>query len=141
MFAPKPDAESDKAKYTDKYVLIVDDDKNVRNVIRTMLESIGVNVDEAQDGVDGLKMLHRAEKNNTPYDLILLDLVMPRMSGTECLSNMREYEVWRDLPVVMMSAFSSLKKIDADEHEELNILEFFDKPIRLEKLTATLDSL
>lgn len=66
-------------------ILIVDDEETIRLLIRMMLESVGHSVFEAQDGGVALDIL---ETYPDPFDVIVLDLLMPRMDGVEFLSAM-----------------------------------------------------
>ena len=67
-----------------KKILVVDDDQTTRHVLRKVLVGAGFSATVAKDGVDGLKAL----KNNR-YDLLLLDVWMPRMTGLELLTKLR----------------------------------------------------
>jgi CheY-like chemotaxis protein len=66
-------------------ILIVDDDQVTRHLLRKVLTKAGFTVATAKDGVEALKAL-RAKS----YDLLLLDVWMPRMSGLELLAKLRE---------------------------------------------------
>jgi CheY-like chemotaxis protein/anti-sigma regulatory factor (Ser/Thr protein kinase) len=80
-----------------KKILVVDDDQATRHVLRKVLTGAGFSATVAKDGVDGLKALksHR-------YDLLLLDVWMPRMNGLELLTKLRETKA-RPRVVVMTS--------------------------------------
>lgn len=67
----------------EKRVLVVDDDEPIRKLLSIVLKRRGVTSDHAIDGVDGLAKLGRCR-----YSLVLLDLMMPRMSGYEMLENL-----------------------------------------------------
>lgn len=81
-------------------VLVVDDEKSVRDVCGSMLEYLGYEVVTAGDGQTALE-LFSAEPDR--YDCVLLDLVMPRMSGDECLKRMRK--IRGDVAVVLSSGY------------------------------------
>ena len=79
-------------------ILIVDDDNEIRNLIAVYLENEGMETEKAEDAVEALKML---EKN--AFDLIVLDIMMPKMDGIEaCLKIRKE----RSMPIIMLSAKS-----------------------------------
>jgi CheY-like chemotaxis protein/anti-sigma regulatory factor (Ser/Thr protein kinase) len=80
-----------------KKILVVDDDQATRHVLRKVLTSAGFSAAVAKDGVEGLKAL----KNNR-YDLLLLDVWMPRMTGLELLTKLRATKT-RPRVVVMTS--------------------------------------
>jgi PAS domain S-box-containing protein len=80
-------------------VLIVDDDPVSRATMRPVMEAEGWAVDVAEDGESGLRRVAEA-----PPDLILLDLVMPGMSGFEVAAELHRNPAWRVIPVVVMTA-------------------------------------
>ncbi len=66
-------------------ILVVDDEKDLRDALRTMLESAGYSVVEAADGEEGLKLAEQEKP-----DLILLDIMMPKMDGHQVLNLLRQ---------------------------------------------------
>ena len=80
-------------------ILIVDDESTVRALLRDVLELEDYTVDEAVDGPDGLFRLHSGH-----YDLVVLDVMMPGMSGIEVLEEIRRDEQFRGIPVLMLTA-------------------------------------
>ena len=86
----------------DKRVLVVEDDRFLRRACEASLQHRGLTVLSANNGEDGLR-LARAENP----DLILLDLLMPRMSGLEVLRALRSEEGTRRIPVLVLSNSSS----------------------------------
>jgi GAF domain-containing protein/CheY-like chemotaxis protein len=95
----------------DRPVLVVDDDAEVRQLLRRMLESEGFAVVEAENGRVALERL-RGE----PPSLILLDLMMPEMDGFEFVDEIRRHEGWRAIPVVVITA----RDLSRDDRERLN---------------------
>ena len=78
-------------------ILVVDDDKTTRHVLRNVLTSAGFSTSVAKDGVEALETLR-----NQPFDLLLLDVWMPRMNGLDLLAKLRTLEP-RPRVVVMTS--------------------------------------
>jgi GAF domain-containing protein/CheY-like chemotaxis protein len=95
----------------DRPVLVVDDDAEVRQLLRRMLESEGYAVVEAENGRVALERL-RGE----PPSLILLDLMMPEMDGFEFVAELRRHEDWRAIPIVVITA----RDLSRDDRERLN---------------------
>lgn len=101
--------ESDLASQTTPRVLVIDDDFELQNLVETLLSSIGVDVIRAGSAAEGAAVLHR-----TPLpDLVLLDLMLPDVSGMELLRQMRAKDVFDNLPVVILSALADPKEIRA----------------------------
>lgn len=94
-------------------VLVVDDDPGVRHVVRRRLEAAGHSVREAEDGVAACDSL-AAERP----DLIVLDLVMPRLNGLELLDRMRSHPEWDNIPSVVITGSitseSAVRDLGAD---------------------------
>jgi DNA-binding response OmpR family regulator len=80
-------------------ILVVDDNPDVRLALTTLLEDEGYEVAEADDGDVGLE----AARERKP-DLILLDLMMPRMNGFDTLRELKRDESLSDVPVVVLTA-------------------------------------
>jgi CheY-like chemotaxis protein len=80
-------------------ILIVDDEPDARTVLFHTLRGAGHTVTEAEDGEAALKKLKR-----TRFDLVLLDIMMPRMSGYEVLEKIRAMPSRADTPVVVVTA-------------------------------------
>jgi DNA-binding NtrC family response regulator len=104
-----------------KRVLIVDDEPNVRLMLQTALASVGYEVIEAADGLAALELLRRPDFR---CDLVLLDLLMPRMDGMELLRRLRA--LGNIVPVVILTAHGSIP--EAVEAMKLGAIDFLTKP-------------
>ena len=109
-------------------ILIIDDEGNIRRMLRALLEPEGYRVREAGSAEDGLQEAERAEP-----DVVLLDLMLPGMSGLEALSRFRD--VAPGVPVVMMSGRATLS--DAVEATRTGAFHFFEKPLTPESVLVT----
>ena len=109
---------------TEHTILVVEDDTDVRESIREVLEDAGYNVTTAANGAEGLNRLEAKRPS-----LILLDLMMPVMSGPELLAILRQRG--SDVPVVVVSAYAD----QADE--SCGVSGVISKPVRLQKLLDT----
>ncbi len=92
-------------------ILVVDDDPEMRDMTRRMLERMGIAVHEAADGAEALAWL---EANPRP-SLILLDLMMPVVDGFEVLERLKQNDRWSDIPVLVATS----KDFNADELAQL----------------------
>ena len=79
-----------------KTILIVEDDGNIRELLRLYLTQEGYNIETAQDGAEGLRAFKRIHP-----DLVLLDLMMPVMDGTQVI---KEIRAGSKTPVIMLTA-------------------------------------
>jgi adenylate cyclase len=95
----------------ERRALIVEDDADTRVWLRRMLREEGWTAIEAANGRDALARL----ADGVP-DVVLLDLIMPEMDGFELLEELRRHEVWRRLPVVVVTA----AELSEADHERLN---------------------
>ncbi|WP_372525340.1 chemotaxis response regulator CheY [Piscinibacter sp.] len=85
---------------TDLKFLIVDDFSTMRRIVRGLLKEIGYNnAEEAEDGAVALNMLR-----NTKFDFVVSDINMPNMNGFELLSNIKQDDGLKHIPVLMVTA-------------------------------------
>lgn len=110
-------------------VLVVDDDHNIRVVIRQALEAHGYTVHSATNGRDALELLKRID---TP-DVILLDLMMPFMTGWEFIKEQKRDASIAQIPVVIVSA------AEAVEGTTLPAQGLIKKPFEIDTLIETVD--
>jgi two-component system sensor histidine kinase/response regulator len=115
-------------------VLIVDDDpRNVR-LLEGIFRSAGYSVDKAHSGAEALELVGMA-----PPDLILLDVMMPGMSGHEICVRLKADEATRSIPVVLVTALSAVE--DKVEGLDLGADDFVSKPVNRIELLAKSRSL
>ena len=87
------------ATSSEKKILVVDDEPDVRNFLTACIEDAGFIVDSAVDGQDALEKIEK----EIP-DLMTLDMVMPRKSGIELIRTLRKNDKWSKLPVIVITA-------------------------------------
>ncbi len=109
-----------------KNILVVDDEKEIAELIEIHLMSQDYNVSKAKNGLEALKLL---EENK--YDLVLLDVMMPKMDGKETLKKIREKY---NIPVIMVTAKTAEK--DKVEGLTLGADDYVTKPIKPLELIA-----
>jgi len=91
-----------------KKVLIVDDDMVLRDLYSERLKAEGHNIDTAKNGEEALE----AVKANKP-DIILLDIMMPKMNGIDVLKNLRSQAETKDIPVIILTALlQQIKQVE-----------------------------
>ncbi len=79
-------------------ILVVDDERELIDAIRDLLEERGYLIDYANDGIGALEIVKK-----DPPDLILLDIVMPNMDGITLLKKLKEKNETKDIPVIMLT--------------------------------------
>ena len=110
-------------------ILIIDDEKSIRNTLKDILTYEKFEVEEAGDGLEGIK---KAETGS--FDLILCDIKMPKMDGIEVLEKL--HEINPDTPVVMISGHGTIET--AVEAIKKGAFDFISKPPDLNRLLVTL---
>jgi CheY-like chemotaxis protein len=111
-------------------VLLVDDDRDIRDTIEQILEEDGYRVGTAVDGEDALQRLHL--DGRLPR-LILLDLMMPVMDGREFLVQFAKEPKWDKVPIVIISSGRDAQR----EAASLGAAGYLAKPIELDLLLAS----
>ncbi len=116
-------------------VLVVDDEEQDRLVIRTVLDSMGFHVVEADDGSTAKEILDRRDHD---FSLIVLDLFMPQMSGLEFLREIRQSLSTQSLPVIVLTG-------SKDPRDEIELLEagaddYLLKPVVVDRVEARVRS-
>jgi DNA-binding NtrC family response regulator len=109
-------------------VLIIDDEKPIRNALRDILEYEKMQVDDAATGIEGLQKIEKEK-----YDLVLCDIKMPGMDGIEVLEKIMESTYV--MPVVMISGHGTIET--AVEAVKKGAFDFIAKPLDLNRLLVT----
>jgi CheY-like chemotaxis protein len=117
-----------------KAVLVVDDDPQSRAVLVDLLAPLGFRVTEAADGFEALERARAVS-----FDLVLTDLSMPGMGGTELVSLLRQLADGKSLPIAVVSARGSEPHIWPSSPAPIN--GFLSKPINVDEVLATIGSL
>ena len=112
------------------HILVADDEPHIGRIIKMKLEQGPFRVSLAYDGQEALDFINSDEQ----FDLVLLDLMMPKLSGLDVLRRIREQEKFKSLPCIILTAGGDAK------HErdalELGATQFLTKPFSPKKLYA-----
>ncbi len=122
-----------QAQETSGLVLVVEDNRNISEMIGEYLESRGFEVDYATDGQDGYRL---AVENN--YDAVVLDLMLPRLDGVEVCRRLRT-EARKSTPVLMLTARDTLD--DKLSGLSTGADDYLTKPFAIQELEARLRAL
>ncbi|MCG8336172.1 MAG: response regulator [Proteobacteria bacterium] len=98
---------------SEKKILVVDDEPDVRDFISACLEDAGFQIRSAVDGVDALEKI----EEEIP-DLMTLDMVMPRKSGLSLMRKLRKNDLWQNIPVIIITAHAK-DELAQDDVKEL----------------------
>ena len=107
-------------------ILVVDDEALIRTVIRNYLENENMKVFEAEDGFEAIDIFKKEE-----IDLVILDIMMPKMDGYETLKQLRSL---KDTPVIMLTAMK--EELDKLHSFELGVDDYITKPFSPKELIA-----
>ncbi len=110
-------------------ILVIDDEKSIRNTLKDILEYEKYTVDVAEDGPSGLEMFKKS-----PYDVVLCDIKMPKMDGIEVLEKIQEEGA--DTQVIMISGHGNIDT--AVEAIKKGAFDFIEKPPDMNRLLITI---
>ncbi len=113
-------------------ILYVEDEKLLADAVTHLLKKEGINVDWAEDGEEGLALAKKPV-----YDCLVLDIMLPKMSGLEILASLRKQGI--KTPVIMLSALSEVE--DKVKGLEIGADDYLAKPFKTKELIARLNAL
>jgi two-component system chemotaxis response regulator CheY len=117
-------------------IMVVDDEADVRDVIKLQLEQKGLNVLEAVDGQDAIDQLKSGD-NMVNCGAILCDIRMPKVNGVECINYLREQAP--GIPIVVITGYPDTEL--ASDLLKKGVKDYLVKPVEKEKLLAVVDGL
>ncbi|MCX6073446.1 MAG: response regulator [Campylobacterales bacterium] len=112
-----------KNSASDYCVMIVDDSKTDRTIIRKSLEPLGITIVEAVDGIEALNILKQGDHF---FDGMLIDIEMPRMDGYTLASEIKKYNKYKNMPLIAVTSRSG--KADRMRGVESGMVEYITKP-------------
>ena len=136
LYLPVLESELDKKDETDQIIsgngtiLVIDDEPIVRLVTAEILKDLGYQVVTANDGIEGVK-----KYQDNSIDLVLLDMIMPNMNGSDCFNKIKELD--QEAKIIAISGFS--RDIIMKELYENGLLDFITKPINRAVLSKAID--
>lgn len=114
-------------------ILVIDDSRVIRNMVRDMLPKGNFQVLEAKDGVEGLDCIRQERPN-----LIMLDFLLPRMSGWEVFQQIQSHTELQTIPLVLMSG--RREEVTEKIPEPFEYFEFVEKPFEQKELIEAIKS-
>lgn len=117
-----------------KSILIIEDDKNIVELLKFNLEKSEFKVEYSYDGLEGLNMLIVGS-----YDLVILDLMLPSMDGVNICKNIRKNEALKKLPIIMLTAKST--EDDILMGLEIGADDYITKPFSIKELVSRVKAL
>ena len=116
----------------DYNILIVDDSKTDRTIMKKSLAPLGLTLTEATNGVEALNLLKSGDKS---FDAVLIDIEMPQMDGYTLAAEIRKYSKYKNLPLLAVT--SRVSKADRLRGVEAGMTEYITKPYSAEYLKET----
>ncbi|GIW73891.1 MAG: two-component system response regulator [Phycisphaerales bacterium] len=116
------------------HVLVVDDNAQNAELLEAYLDDLPVRVSVAHDGQSALRAVQ-----DDPPDLILMDIMMPRMSGYQATERLKEDPATRDIPIIMVTALGEVG--DVERAVECGADDFLTKPVHKVELLTRVRSL
>jgi len=117
-------------------IMVVDDDEDIVNLTKTVLELGGYNVIAAHGGKECLELLEKEK-----IDLVLLDIMMPEISGWDVAAKIKENPEWKNIPIVFLTAKGDTMSIGmGGMASEDYIVKPFDKDALLYRIKTILDN-
>jgi len=110
-----------------KKILIVEDEADMRTILTIELEGSGYQVFQAEDGEEGLKVAQEVKP-----DLIISDMMMPKMDGNQLMTALRESDFGKEIPLIILTARAQMK----DYFEVMEVDSFVAKPFEAVDLLA-----
>jgi len=117
-----------------KRILVVDDDENILNLERTILEQKGFEVTGAQGGAEALRLL-----GDNVYDLVLLDVMMPEVDGFTVCRRIKDDPRLKDVPVIFLTAKGGGEALA--EGFESGAVMYINKPFTANKLLTIVNTM
>ncbi|MFA5039491.1 MAG: response regulator [Candidatus Omnitrophota bacterium] len=109
-----------------KRILVIDDESDIREIVRIYLEEEGCDVIEASNGQEGI-----LKAQSLKPDLIVLDIMLPGINGFEVAKHLKDDPNTQDIPIIILSVLAQ------DSQYRQGILDYISKPFRQEELVAT----
>lgn len=117
-----------------KKILLVEDNDSISKLVKYKLEKDGYSVELRENGIDGLKAIQESI-----FDLIILDVMMPGMSGFEILQQVRETENLKTAKVMMLTSKS--REEDLARGFNLGVSEYMGKPFKVAELSMRVNKI
>ncbi len=112
-------------------ILVVDDEADIRKVVRMTLEKAGYQVLEAEDGEKAIEIIHTGD-NRLMLDVMICDIRMPKVNGVEAIGYFRKE--WPRVPLIVLTGFPDTEM--ATSFLRQGVVDYLVKPVEGEKLRA-----
>jgi len=112
-----------------KKILVIDDEENILNLIRTGLEESGFDVVTKSNGLDALIFIEEEKPA-----IIIADIMMPRLNGLDLLEALKNKEETRKIPLIFISAMDQAKTVQ--EGLDLGAVDYITKPFKVSEIVG-----
>ncbi|TNE51427.1 MAG: PAS domain S-box protein [Deltaproteobacteria bacterium] len=132
--SPEGDGPTTESRQLEGHILIVDDHKDVQDITRRIIEQAGLQTSIANDGQEAVDMVNKLSAEDTPPDIILMDMHMPKLNGYDATQKLREQGL--KTPIIAITA--GAMKGDREKCIEAGCDDYLPKPIHSSKLLSVL---
>ncbi len=133
----RPDLQEEAKALTGADILLVEDNEINQEVVRELLEGVGIQVTIAANGKEAIQILEDSEATGKKFDSILMDIQMPVMDGYEATRQIRASDLsGRDLPIIAMTAHAFTS--DRDKCFQAGMDDYIRKPVDVKQLFSAL---
>ena len=131
-------AAEPESEYSELKMLVVDDNPTNHMVVSSLLGSLVKHIDVAENGVEAIDALKKAERENAQYDIVLMDIHMPVMDGIEATLDIRgSKESYTDIPIIALTADPQYQQRRLCKN--IGMDEALAKPVKLTELLNAMD--
>jgi len=110
-----------------KKIMVIDDEKTICEAIEFLLENEGYDVTTAYNGEEGLMKIYKQ-----PPDMLIIDLLMPKMNGFKVVRRVRSDPAFKDIPILMLTVVDD--KFDIQEGYNSGVSDYMVKPFEVDDL-------
>ncbi len=132
VFEKQPIAQKEKqqpkTELTNLRILVVDDNETNRKILLYQIKSWGIFAEEAEDGEVAMKILQTAAEKGNPFNLVILDLLMPKTDGFKLAREIRATSLINDIKIILMPSFG--RRGHARIAQKINIDGYLIKPVK-----------
>lgn len=119
-----------------KKILVVEDSSVIQSISKTVLEFQNFEVDIAKNGQEAIKKIEELD-----YDIVLMDIIMPKMNGIECTKQIRSLKDSKKAKIPILAVTGNIKNYSLKDFQSFGIDDFVEKPVNFDTLIPKLNAM